>query len=406
MQNRCQQFKKPMDVRKVFRGISSKLLSDFEISAQISHNGNIGDFRENSLKEFLENGRLPKRFGIGNGEIVGYVNNVSKQSDLIIFDQFNSIPLLYDSKVQVYPIDCIYGIVEVKSKLSKTKLTEGLENIKSVKELSPNDYVVKRTLFMEQTYQRPKPFGFIFAYSLSDNSLDSLTKNLIEWEQENPPEFWPNLIVILGEGIIYHTKSHFDKRIMSDTIDKDCKPTNLRFKEDSFFHFYSYLLDLCNNVELPKIQIAKYLDLPEKMGKYIVGNNDRMIRFGKDGKVDKTKVYRLKESFIDKIVTWCKKEGDMSNEEFFLKQFGHIPQGTTENHLKQRVYLYNPDGFVGMHEVKDAITVNEKGEPQVKSGLITPSGFVTVDDETYYYPYAYLTENDSEPIPNRTMDDL
>ena len=232
-----------MDIRKVFRGISKKLLTDFEISAQISHNGNIGDYRENALREFLQTGRLPKRYGIGNGEIVGHVSNVSRQSDLIVFDQFESIPLLYDNQVQVYPIDCIYGVIEVKSKLSKTKLLEGLENIKSVKELTPNDVVVKKLLFMQQSYKRPKPFGFVFAYSLDGNSLDSLTENLKEWEKNTACEFWPNLIVVLGEGLIYHTKTGFDKRIASDTIDDSCKPTNLRFKEDTFFHFYSYLLD-------------------------------------------------------------------------------------------------------------------------------------------------------------------
>ncbi len=398
--------KNQMDIRKVFRGISKKLLTDFEISAQIDHNGNIGDYRENSLKEFLEIGRLPKRYGIGNGEIVGHVSNVSKQSDLIIFDQFDSIPLLYDSKVQVYPIDSIYGIIEVKSKLSKTKLIEGLDNIKSVKELTPNDYIVKKNLFIQQSYKRPKPFGFLFAYSLSDNSLDSLTKNLIEWEKSNPPEMWPNLIIVLGEGIIYHTKEGFDKRISSETIDSSCRPTNLRFKDDSFFYFYSYLLDLCNNIELPKIQLAKFLDLPQKMGKYIVGNNDRMVRSGKDGKVDTTKVYRLTEKFIDKIVTWCKSDGVMSNQEMLLKQFGQIPEGSSENDLKQSVYLYNPDNLVGMHDMENAITLNDRGEPVTKKGMITPCGFVTVDNETYYYPYHYLTENDSEPIEGRTFKDL
>ena len=395
-----------MDIRKVFRGISKKLLTDYEISAQISHNGNIGDYRENALREFLQTGRLPKRYGIGNGEIVGHVSNVSRQSDLIVFDQFESIPLLYDNQVQVYPIDCIYGVIEVKSKLSKTKLLEGLENIKSVKELTPNDVVVKKLLFMQQSYKRPKPFGFVFAYSLDGNSLDSLTENLKEWEKNTACEFWPNLIVVLGEGLIYHTKTGFDKRIASDTIDDSCKPTNLRFKEDTFFHFYSYLLDLCNNVELPKIEISKFLDLPQKMGKYVVGNNDRMVRFGKDGKVDTTKVYRLTEAFIDKIVTWCKTQGSMTNEQFLLKQFGQIPVGTSDNYLKQPVYLYNPANLKGMHEVEDAITIDKDGKPITKGNLITPSGYVTVDGEVFYYPYHYLTESDTEEIKGRTYEDL
>jgi hypothetical protein len=395
-----------MDIRKVFRGISKKLLADFEISAQITHNGNIGDYRENSLREFLEVGRLPKRYGVGNGEIVGHISNVSKQSDLIIFDQFESIPLLYDNQVQVYPIDCIYGIVEVKSKLSKTKLLEGLENIKSVKELTPNDYVVKKTLFIQQSYQRPKPFGFIFAFAVDGNSLDSLTKNLAEWEKSNPPDMWPNLIVVLGEGIIYHTQNGFDKRISPSSIDNTCRPTCTTYKDDAFFHFYSYLLDLCNNVELPKVEISKYLNLPQKIGKYIVGNNDRMVKYDKDGKVDATKVFRLNERFVDKIVTWCQNAGPMTNQEMLLKNFGQIPVGTTEHYLKQMSYFYNPDNLKGIHEVKGALTTNEKGDVVVKEGVMATIHYITVDNETYYYPFNYVTEQDSEAIEGREVSDL
>ena len=396
-----------MDIQKVFRGISKKLLNDFEISAQINHNGNIGDYRENALREFLETGRLPKRLGIGNGEIVGHVSNVSRQSDLIIFDQLDNIPLLFDTQVQVYPIDCIYGIIEVKSHLTKVKLIEALDNIKSVKALAPNDTVRKDFMFLSQTYKRPKPFGFVFAYSLGGNSLSSLVENLKEWESNNPAEYWPNLIVVLGEGIIYHSKKGtFIKTISSDSITADCSPSSVHHKDDSFFYLYSYLLDLCNNMELPKVELTKFLDLPQKMGKYVVGNNDRMVRFGKDGKVDTTKVYRLTEKFIDKIVTWCKSAGPMTNREMMLKQYGQIPVGLTDSYLNQMVYLYNPDNLLGMHEVEDAITINEKGEPVTKEGLIMPSGFITVDNEVYYYPYHYLTEDDSEPIQGKTFKDL
>jgi hypothetical protein len=394
-----------MDVRKVFRVISKKLLADFAISAQMNHNGNKGDFRENSLKEFLALGRLPKRYGIGSGEIVGQVSNVSKQSDLIIFDQFESIPLIYDSKVQVYPIDSIYGIIEVKSKLSKAKLYEGLENIKSVKQLVPEKNTSAVNILKAQNNKTYNPFGFIFSFSVDGNSLDSLTTNLREWEKDNSPKFWPNLIVVLGEGIIYHTKLGYDKRIASNSIDENCTPISIKYGDDSFFYFYSYLLDISKNIELPKIEFSKYLNMPQQIGKYVVGNNDRMIKY-KDGKIDKNKVYRLNEKFIDKIVTWCKSAGAITSRELYLKEFGQIPQGMPEMDLTQKVYLYNPDNLLGIHEVEDALNFDDKTKPTIKEGLLTPCGYITVDDEVYYYPYHYLTDNDSEPIENRTFDDL
>lgn len=404
-------FRKPiisqvkMDLRKVFRGISKKLHSDFEISSQIKHDGLKGDYRENALREFLQNGRLPNKFGIGNGEIIGHIGNVSKQSDLIIFDQLNSIPLLYNTEIQIYPIDCIYGVIEVKSKLSKVKLLEGLENIKSVKELTPNDYITNELLFMKQTHKRPKPFGIVFGYLLDGNSLESLVKNLEEWEKNNLPEFWPNLVIILGNGIIFHRKDRFDPIIKSELFTEECCPTYIAYEDDSFFHFYSYLLDLCNNIQLPRIEISKYLDLPHLIGKYVVGNNDRIVKRGKDGKYESNHVYGVNEKFIDKIVTWCKNKGKMTHAEFFIKSMGNIPNGATDNDLKFQVYLYNPDNYKGIHEVEDAIII-EKGRAIVKEKLIIPSSYIVVDGETYYYPEAYVKDDDLEPIEGKTIDDL
>jgi len=394
--------KNKMDIQKVFRGISKKLLSDFEISAQIKHNGNIGDYRENALREFLEVGRLPKRLGIGNGEIVGHISDVSRQSDLIIFDQLNNIPLLYDSQVQVYPIDCVYGVVEVKSHLTKVKLLEGLENIKSVKALAPNDIVKKEFMFLSQTYKRPKPFGFIFAYSLGGNSLDSLVENLKEWEKSNLPEHWPNLIVVLGEGIIYHNeKGSLSKTIGSETINEHCYPIALHHRDDSFFYFYSYILDLCNSIELPKVQLTKFLDLPTKIGNYVVKNNDRMVKQG-----DKN-VYRLNEAFIEKMVTWCKAKGQMTQRELYLRQFGELPQGIEKtSNLDKLVYFYNPDNLLGMHEVENAIKMNEKNEPVIDSRVGIPNSYLVIDGEVYNYCFVNIKEGDYEAIPGRKIEDL
>jgi len=390
-----------MDLQKIFRGISKKLMHDFEMSAQINHSGNKGDYRENALKEFIEVGRLPKRYGIGNGEIVGHISNVSKQSDLIIFDQLNNIPLMFDSKVQVYPIDCVYGIVEVKSHLSKSKLIEALDNIKSVKALSPNDTVKKQSIFVSQTYKRPKPFGFIFAYSLGGNSLKSLVENLKEWESNNSAEYWPNLIVVLGEGIIYHMKKGtFNETISSETISEDCYPSDFHHKDDSFFYFYSHLLDLCNNMQLPKVQLSKFLDLPIRQGKYIVKNNDRIVKEG--SKV----VYRFNEAFIDKMVIWCKAKGSMTKEELYKNQFGQLPHGMEEYDLNYQVYFYNPNNLLGLHEVDNAISVGENNRPVINPKVGIPSYYLVIDNETYYFSFSDITDEDYEVIPGKKVEDL
>ncbi len=375
-----------MNVQEVFRGISKQLYTDFEISRQIRHNASTGDFRENRLKEFLKTGRLPMRYGVGNGEIVGKISEVSRQSDLIIFDQLNSIPLLYDEKVQVYPIDCVYGIIEVKSQLSKTKLIESLENIKSVKEITPRDTVVQKNLGFQQSYLRPMPFGFIFAYSLGDNSLESLTINLKEWEDKNPSLFWPNLICVLGAGIIYHTDKKFGKNILSSNINDNCIPTYIAFKEDALFHFYSYLLDSCNSVVLPKLELSDYLNPPQKIGEYIVSKNFPV----KLGQIERGQAFN--EELIARIVNWCQAQGTITTEEMYMKILGQVPQNEDPETLKTPVYFYNPERLLGFHEVSEPIKYDKNRKPYVTDKLAIPFGFIEVNQETYYYPFYYLNE--------------
>jgi len=57
-----------MEVKVIFREASKKMLSDFRISAQMNHPGVMGTYREDSLKNFLKSGRLPEKYGIGQGK--------------------------------------------------------------------------------------------------------------------------------------------------------------------------------------------------------------------------------------------------------------------------------------------------------------------------------------------------
>src|SRR5580704_8539314 len=126
-----------MDTRQLFQKISDRMRADFEASAQITHSGSKGTVRENALRKFLEV-RLPAKYALGAGEIVGRVRNAtSRQCDLIVYDRQNGVTLLYDEDIQVFPIDCVYGIVEVKSALSKAEFLDALEKIKVLKMMTP-----------------------------------------------------------------------------------------------------------------------------------------------------------------------------------------------------------------------------------------------------------------------------
>ena len=239
-----------MNTKGVFRRLSNRMLEDFNISAEINHQGSRGTYRESTLKRFLADGRLPSRYGIGTSEIVGHVHNVSRQSDLIIYDQLNGISLIYDQNTQVFPIECVAGIVEVKSTLNKTKFLESLENIKSVKKLAPRETTTKRMSGISVSYPRPIPFGAIFGYRLAGNSLDSLLDNLREWERDTPKEYWPNVVAVLDEGLIQHYGSGLRIAYINSDLREAAFPSAIHYRADSLFKFYSILIDLCSSTDL------------------------------------------------------------------------------------------------------------------------------------------------------------
>lgn len=391
-----------MDIKKVFRGISQKLQTDFKISSEINHQGNKGTYRESALRDFLLSGRLPKRFGIGTGEIIGPTRNVSKQSDLVIFDQLDGMSLVYDDNVQIYPIECICGVIEVKSKLSKTELIKSLENIKSVKSLCPNETVTKTTnSFISMTYKRPKPFGIVFAYSLSNNSLDSLLDNLREWEKENNKEYWPNLVVVLEEGILYHYGDGMKNSNLfsNEEINKSIGTSFLAYDKDTLFYFYSILIDLCIGTSLGPVNLKRYFDPAEQISRYVVKNHDKIIREGKNS------IYRLSLEFIDKVVKHCKVKGKIKHRELFIKQMGMIPQGMEEDYLDYEVYHYDPDELPGIHEVKTPFDFID-GRVVASQKMLQPSYWIEVDGETYYFSWCYVEDDSIEEINGSSHKDI
>lgn len=369
-----------MDIKKVFSGISSKLLNDFSISSEINHQGNKGSYRESSLKEFLLSGRLPKRFGIGTGEIIGRTKNVSKQSDLIIFDQLDGISFIYNDDIQVYPIESVFGVIEVKSSLSKVELIKALDNIKSVKSLVPDESYTEKGSFFTNTLKRPRPFGIIFAYSLCNNSLESLLINVQGWEKENDKEFWSNLIVILNEGIIYHHGNTMKSASLftNDEILNAVSASYLAYKEDTLFHFYSTLIDLCASTHLGSININSYFEPAEQIGEFIVKRHDKLQVPNEDGN------FRFTIDFIRKIVSHCQSIGKIKQRELLMRQVGQLPLGLDEDYLDFEVYHYDPDYLVGVHEVETPFNTNNDGQVIATCPMLVPCHYMEINGSTYY----------------------
>lgn len=164
---------------------------DFEeITSKIQHNGEKGTARENILQEYLKS-YIPEKYSFSKGTIVDCKDVQSKQIDIIIHDKFLTPYLVDMNDTKIIPIESVYGVIEVKSTLSKDELRKCVKNIESVRKLQ------KKTI---SDYYFPTA-GMVFAYD-SDASLDAIYKNLNELSEDVDIDKRISCVCVLNKGVI------------------------------------------------------------------------------------------------------------------------------------------------------------------------------------------------------------
>lgn len=178
-------------LKDIFCSVSKKMKIDFEeITSKIQHNGEKGTARENILQEYLKS-YIPEKYSFSKGTIVDCKDVQSKQIDIIIHDKFLTPYLVDMNDTKIIPIESVYGVIEVKSTLSKDELRKCVKNIESVRKLQ------KKTI---SDYNFPTA-GMVFAYN-SDASLEAIYKNLNELSEDVDIDKRISCVCVLNKGVI------------------------------------------------------------------------------------------------------------------------------------------------------------------------------------------------------------
>ena len=271
-----------MDLNDLFASIETTLLARFKESGFIQHAGDKGENREEILMEFLEK-HLPKRYGVTKGEVVTKDGKRSHAIDIIIYDALNC-PVLYSEKTSIVPIEGVYGIIEVKSSLSKAEFEDAASKIEGFKRLAPRDLGVIATREYVTVHRASRPFGIVLGYQLAKNSLESLKNN---WQEQcakvHDVNYFCNMVSVLGQGILRHENvnlSKGEKHLLLDTDEfvnlvltahkkhaygeqADKIVTRIVTEEaidKTFGRFFTYLLIMLTRMKLNVPDIGRYID--------------------------------------------------------------------------------------------------------------------------------------------------
>ena len=199
---------------------------------------------------------------------------------------------------------------------------------------------------------------------------------------------------MLGEGVIFQVGKGFRRILKSEELSQTISSVAFHFKHDALFEFYSALLSILSSMHLGEIDINKYKDLPSKVGKYLVR--------GYYQKDDRGKVFTLNESFIDRMIDFCHQNGKLAHREIFELTSCASLEAFSEEQLSTEYYLYDPENLpcdIGL--IQSSIVFDDLGRPILANPLPrmkVPFSWIEVDGEFYYFPLAYLTQNDSIEI--------
>ncbi len=186
---------------ELLKAAGVQLLAEFQEIRQCNpHAGDSGTEAEEILKKFLAD-RLPKRFGIESGIVIGPEGAISRQTDLIIYDAMNSPIYRVGRKTQIVPRDNVAVVVEVKSKLSKDQLVDAADKIASVKCMPARPLSEMDQPVTNGPMANSSTLGVVFAYD-AYTSLETLAENLREINERRHSREWIDLVIVLNKGTI------------------------------------------------------------------------------------------------------------------------------------------------------------------------------------------------------------
>ena len=152
------------------------------------------------MRAFL-NGHLPKRFSAGAGFIIDQKDNISKQTDVVIYDAMNCPVYRASEEAAIFPADNVAAVVEVKSRLDKEKFEEAAENISVAKSLAKSKPPDLPFLVQAQT------LGCLFAFDCGI-ALGTLENHYRESLRTHGIGRQIDLILILDQAVITLATKH------------------------------------------------------------------------------------------------------------------------------------------------------------------------------------------------------
>jgi len=249
------------DFRSHFLREGKKLYLDYTgIGEEIQHKPSKGQGREEVLREVLKV-LLPPYIGVSNGEVFCTTGETSNQCD-VIFHEWQTSPAVFSSKnIGIFPSECVYGVMEVKSKLDKKELIDTYGKIRLLKSFPKIAYTADSLrsnptiIRYGKVWKYFPTLGFIFAYDSID--MRDIRETLQTLDKGVPCDQRLDAIWVLSKGTIRNRIAK-DRKVYP-TPWPDSERVALGLSADNSFSATMYdLLTLFRDARMPRFDFMKY----------------------------------------------------------------------------------------------------------------------------------------------------
>ena len=325
------------------------MLTDYNKSKDIKHPRDVGTAREEILRKFLvSSGYIPKRYEVSrtSTRVVSTTGHISNEIDILLYDPLDSVCLMQREGIyEVFPVESVYGAIQVKSRLNKHEIKDGLANLASFKRLDRTHYEPAGFVIPNKRKSN-RGFGILFAYD-SDLEWQDIINEIETFAKQNPNHVWCNGVFILSKGFFLHGEEHSSK-FLNVEIEKIKNLQMFGFPDrdrQCLYHFYSILINLLRNTNIQPLEVDSYFRLP-----LIADEHSYDFYFGSFAEVGTCKKHGDYQRKIDpdqliKFVNCCRKAEPINWIKATDIAYGNPDRTEVYNRQPGDVRIYNPENL-------------------------------------------------------------
>jgi hypothetical protein len=203
------------------------LLAKLEaVRAAIAHAGEKGRALENGVRMLLRS-ILPAEYGLSTGFVVFHADDgprLSSQLDIIIYDALRSGPIVSLETCDVFPLEAVYGYVEVKATLksssdeaekpAENSIEKCLIKNQELRNMRDRRYHLPIASSPVQTFLMPREWAaqipsirsYVFTFEASDpttKDLKRLAQRMADYSKKLGKPTHLHGLFIVGQGFLY-----------------------------------------------------------------------------------------------------------------------------------------------------------------------------------------------------------